>query len=158
MAAIVVEDGTGLATSNSYVSNTEINAYVADRGFTAVTSPETLAHIAMDWLEQQNFKGDKNTDAQALQWPRANVDIDGYTVLTTTIPQLLKDAQIELVIAISAGTSPLANLERETKIEKVDVIEVEYMTSSRSQTYLQAVEFKLKKLLKHSGQLRSIRV
>ena len=158
MATIVVEDGTGLANSNSYASEAELATYAADRGVTIAGTDTILLIQAMDYIEQQNFKGDKNTDAQALQWPRANVYIDNYPVLSTEIPQLLKDAQLEAAIATDGGNNPLANEDRATKKEKVDVIEVEYMDGARNSVYLKAVDNKLTKLLKNNGVVRSYRV
>lgn len=158
MATIVVEDGTGLTNSNSYVSEAELATYVADRGVTISGTDTILLIQAMDYIEQQNFKGDKNTDAQALQWPRFNVYIDNYAVGSDEIPQLLKDAQMEAVIATDGGNNPLANEERATKREKVGEIEVEYMDSALNSTYLKAVDNKLTKLLKYNGAMRSFRV
>ena len=76
MATIVVEDGTGLASSNSYVSEADFATYAADRGVTITGTSAVLLIQAMDSIEEENFKGNKYTDAQALQWPRDGVYID----------------------------------------------------------------------------------
>ena len=146
-ATIVVEDGTGKANSNSYISAADLTTYATDRGVTIAGTSEDLIIQAMDYIEQQPFKGVKGTDAQALQWPRYNVVIDNYYVSTSTIPQLLIDALAEVAIGIDGGNNPLANEDRATKKEKVDVIEVEYMDGARNKTYLAAAEAKLSKLL-----------
>ena len=148
MATIVVEDGTGKTDSNSYISEAELTTYATDRGITLSGTAAVLIIQAMDYIEAQNYKGYKLTDEQALQWPRGNVFIDGYAVDTDEIPVLLKDAQAEVCIGIDGGTNPLANEERATKREKVDVIEVEYMDGARNTTYLKAAETKLEKLIK----------
>lgn len=148
--ALIVEDGTGLTTSNTYASEAELAAYAAARGVTITGTDTQLLLTAMDYLESKNFIGDKYSSAQALQWPRINVYIDGYYVAYTTIPTLLKEAQIELALSIDGGTNPMANLDRETVREKVDVIEVEYSKSAMSRTYITAAETKLKKLTKNS--------
>jgi len=151
-ATIVIEDGTGKANSNSYVSETDLGTYATDRGFTLAASTDPLkADLlirAMDYLELQPFMGVKYTDAQALQWPRYGVTIDHYYVDVDAIPQLLIDSLCELAIGIDGGDSPLDNVSRETKKEKVGDIEVEYMDGTYSQTYLKASEMKLNKLLK----------
>lgn len=151
MTAIVVEDGTGLTNSNSYVSESELTTYATNRGITLVGVNTVLLHISMDYLEQQNFKGVKNTDEQSLQWPRYGVYIDGYYVDNDFIPDLLKESQMEFAIGIDAGNNLLAVIGRETKREKVDVIEVEYMDGARDNVYITAAETKLKKLLMGGG-------
>lgn len=155
MATITVEDGTGKTDSNSYCSETVLGTYATDRGITLVADTDQKKSIlliqAMDYVEQQNFKGCKYTDAQALQWPRGAVYIDGYYVDADTIPQLLIDALCEVCIGIDGGTNPLANVTRETKMEKVGEIAVEYMDSARDSTYLKAAETKLTKLLRSGG-------
>jgi len=160
MAAIVVEDGSGLSTSNSYITEAELSTYATDRGVTLSGTPAVLLIQAMDYLESQIFQGVKNTDAQALQWPRYNVVIDNYSVSSSAIPTLLKDALAELCIGIDGGTNPLANLSRETVREKVGEIEVEYSPNSYAATYLAAAETKLRKLLSNSSRLsaRAVRV
>jgi hypothetical protein len=145
--AIVVEDGTGLANSNSYISEAELTTYATDRGITLVGTASANLLLSMDYIEQQPFKGYKYTDEQALQWPRGNVWIDGYEVDTDEIPQLLRDAQAEFAIAIDAGNNPLATESRATKKEKVGDLEVEYMDGARNSTYVAAGESKLTKLL-----------
>ena len=60
---------------------------------------------------------------------------------------LLKEAEMELCIALDGGVNPLANQDRETRKEKVGELEVEYAPSSAAITYLTAVQAKLKKLV-----------
>jgi len=149
--AVIVETGTGSATANSYVSEADLAAYASARGITLTATTEALQTQillrAMDYLEQQNFKGSKYSEAQALQWPRLSVFIDGFSIDYNEIPQLLIDALCEIAIGVDAGNSPLADVSRETKKEKVGAIEVEYMDGARSQTYLKAAAYKLTKLI-----------
>lgn len=153
MATITVETGTGSSSANSYISEADFETYASDRDITLTGSSDVLLITAMDYLEQQTFKGTKNTEAQALQWPRFNVWIDSYSVETTTIPTLLKDALCEIAIGIDGGNNPLADEDRATKREKVGDIEVEYMDGSRNYTYLKAAHAKLKKLLKYQSNM-----
>ena len=152
MATIVVEDGSGKTDSNSYISEAGLTTYATDRGITLTGDAAVLLIQAMDYIEQQPFKGYKLTDDQALQWPRGNVMIDGYSVGTDEIPVLLQDALCEVALGVDAGNNPLAAEGRSTKREKVDVIEVEYMDGARNKTYLAAAEAKLHKLLKVGGR------
>lgn len=148
MATIVVEDGTGKTDANSYVSEAELSTYATDRGVTISGAASVLLIQAMDYIEQQPFQGEKHTETQALQWPRAWVVIDGFAVNSDEIPQLLKDCVCEAAIAIDGGTNPLANESRATKMEKVGDIAVEYTDTARNVTYLKALETKLTKLLR----------
>ena len=148
MATIVVEDGTGLTNSNSYISEADFSTYADDRGITLTGDTAILLITAMDYIEQQPFQGSKYTEAQALVWPRINVVVDGYTIDSDEIPTLLKDALCEVAIGVDGGNNPLLNEDRSTKREKVGDIEVEYMDGARNYTYLKAAENKLSKLLR----------
>jgi len=148
MATVTVETGTGSVSSNSYISEADFETYAADRDITLTGTSAVLLITAMDYIEQQPFKGLKGSDAQALQWPRYGVSVDGYYVDTDEIPQLLKDALCEVAIGVDAGNNPLLTEDRATKKEKVGDIEVEYMDGARNSTYLKAAESKLQKLLK----------
>lgn len=145
---ITVEDGTGLTNSNSYASEAELTAYATARGVTIAGTEAILLIQAMDYIESQDFKGDKYSSTQALQWPRINVVVDSYYLDRDTLPVLLREAQMEVALSIDGGTNPMSNVGRATKMEKVDVIEVEYMDNAAESVYLMAAETKLKKLVK----------
>ena len=147
MATIIVETGAGLTNSNSYVSESDLATYATDRGVTITGTAAVLIIQAMDYLESRQFLGTKSDIDQALQWPRFGVEVDAYYVDSDEIPTLLKQAEMEICIAIDGGVDPLANLGRETKREKVGDLEVEYAIGARPDTYLTAAEAKLRKLL-----------
>jgi hypothetical protein len=148
MATIVVEDGTGLANSNSYASEAQLTTYAADRNVTVTGAADVLLITAMDYIEQQPFKGNKNTKEQALQWPRFSVWIDSYSIDSDEIPLLLLEAQMEAALAVDAGNNPSGTVDRATKREKLDTLEVEYMDGARDQEFNRALETKLRKLLR----------
>jgi hypothetical protein len=147
MATIIVETGAGLTNSNSYVSESDLATYASNRGVTITGTAAVLIIQAMDYLESRQFLGTKSDIDQALQWPRFGVEVDAYYVDSDEIPTLLKQAEMEICIAIDGGVDPLANLGRETKREKVGDLEVEYAVGARPDTYLTAAEAKLRKLL-----------
>lgn len=102
---LVVEDGSGLSNSNSYVSEAEADAYQSIRGNTAwtgQTSQDKEKHLllAMDYMLKKfrgNWRGTKASSDQALDWPRYDViDTDGYLIASNVVPQDVKSAQIEL--------------------------------------------------------------
>lgn len=158
MATIIVEDGTSVANANSYLSEADLNVYAGSRGIILSGVSSELLIQAMDYIEQQDFKGDKASEAQPLLWPRDNVWLDGYYLDTGTIPQLLKDAVAEAAIAVDNGTGPLSAVPRQTKREKLGELEVEYMDGAISQTYNKKLETKLRKLLRFGARLRTERV
>ena len=154
MATITKETGTGSSSSTSYADVADLTAYTGERnvtlGATNGDASEVLI-LAMDYLESKNFIGDKGTKEQALQWPRTGAQIDGYYIDPDEMPIVLLEAQMEVAIAIDGGVNPLANVPRETKREKVDVIEVEYSVAAHAQTYLKAAETKLERLVRPTG-------
>lgn len=133
--SLIVEDGTGKTDADSYVSVADCTTYAAARGI-ALTGDTAAIEVniikAMDYIESQNFKGYKYTDEQALQWPRGSVSIDGYSVDVDEIPTALINALNEAAIVENQGSEILPTNERETKREKVDVIEVEYVDGARN--------------------------
>ena len=150
-ATIVVEDGTGKTDSNSYVSAADLATYGTDRGVTISGTAEDLLIKAMDYLEDQRFKGNIASDTQALQWPRNYVVIDGYYVESTEIPQLLIDAECEIALAIDAGNDPLQDVGRTKSKTTVGPITVEYEKGTRDFTKVQRIDSKLRKLLIAGG-------
>jgi hypothetical protein len=151
MATIIVENGTVVAGANSYVSEADLTAYAADRGVTLTTALDVLIIKAMDYIESLSFIGDKHTEAQPLQWPRDEVYIDRYYIERETIPKELKNGVYTAALAIDAELDPLRIVERATKREKVDVIEVEYMDSAASEAIVRTISAALYKILRPGG-------
>lgn len=145
--ALIVEDGTGKTDADSYVSEADCTTYAAARGYTMSGDAEISIIKAMDYIESQNFKGYKYTDEQALQFPRGNVYIDDYAILVTSIPPELVNALCEAAMIQDAGSEILPTNERETKREKVDVIEVEYSDGARNTPSYPKINVHLDKLI-----------
>lgn len=144
--ALEIEDGTGKANANSYVTVAELEAYAEARGVVLPNTEaavETLLIQAMDYVEsfRAKYQGRKtwprpdmdaaHPHAQALQWPRTGVVIDcDYNLPDNVIPQELKSAQMQAAIEAHNGLILMPSSDgRVVKKEKVDVIETEYMTS-----------------------------
>jgi hypothetical protein len=110
--AFLVEDGTGLALSNSYGSVADADTYFLDRAiaaWAALDDPAKQAALiaATDYIDARFghlFQGAKvDADVQALEFPRdAFVDADDVPI----IPTKLKQATFEY--ALRASASPLA--------------------------------------------------
>jgi hypothetical protein len=92
---LIVEDGTGLTTANSYVSEAEADAYFeivpaySDvwAAYTA-TEKENLLRMATRVLDARtSWEGHKQVDESALRWPRKHVrDRDGLLVDSDLVP------------------------------------------------------------------------
>ena len=108
--ALVVEDGTGLANSNSYVTESEYETYLDNHGLTDPTGDTEAALVrATSYIDAKyrgQFQGWKVFGRlQALEWPRHNAyDASGEYISYLTIPIELKYAVIEA--AIREKTSP----------------------------------------------------
>ena len=156
MATIIVEDGSIVATA-------EFTQYCADRNITisgTYGDESELLILAMDYFEQQPFRGIKFIETQPLQFPRSDLFIDGYLSNSSQIPELVKDAQITIAISIMAGNDPLSTVDRAVKREKVDVIEVEYMDNASISTVIRSIGNAMRKLVTSStggNNIRTIR-
>lgn len=157
MATIVVEDGSIVASANSYVTEAELTTFATDRGITISGTNADLLINSMDYIETREFKGLKRTRDQALQWPRTDVYIDGYYVNADSIPQDLKNAQMQTALSIDAGNSPAAVIDQKALKEKVDVIEVEYSQGSSANSIDPRINYWLRKLILSGGGLRAVK-
>ncbi len=102
-----VEDGTGLAGSNAYLSVTEADDYHEGRGNTAWADGAVTTALkqdaivrATDYIEKRfgtKFRGCRRSGDQALEWPRLDAwDDSGYSF--ADIPVKLKQAVAEYAI------------------------------------------------------------
>ena len=75
--ALIVEDGTGLVDSDSYISLADARTFAANYGIT-LPADDTEAEITLRQgtqyvdLQEDCFVGDRLTDTQALAYPRNN--------------------------------------------------------------------------------------
>lgn len=104
--AFTVEDGTGLTTATSYLSEADADAYHLDRGNEAWTDAdsgdrEAALVLATDYLDTEfRFLGLILTDDQALAWPRSGVaDQEGRDVPDDAVPVQIERATAELALA-----------------------------------------------------------
>jgi hypothetical protein len=120
--SLIIEDGTGLINSESYIDVSFADAYFLKRGITewaTLTNREQLIVRAMDYIENNyTYQGAKLVSTQALQFPRL---INGETVY----PIALKNAVCELALK-SNEEDLLADTDKTTIREKVGPLEIEY--------------------------------
>lgn len=99
---LILEDGTGLSTANTYASVAEADAYHDSRlhalAWTAATTPvkERALAMATTTLDAMTaWQGSRATAAQALAWPRTGATFDGLLV-EDVVPAPVKRATAEL--------------------------------------------------------------
>ena len=135
-----VEDGTGVALANSYLTVAEADAYHDDRGHTTWTGTDAVKQAALiaatDYIET-NYRwgtGYKASDDQGLSWPRSSaIDRHGYSFDVDEVPVEVKNACAYLALEALSATlgGPLGRTQKKVK---VDVIEVEYDDSAKADT------------------------
>ena len=150
--ALVIETGSQSTTANSYITVDNYKTYRDDRyGVGNNPSNDQITQYiyrAMGYFETLNFKGFKASEEQALQFPRQDLVIDGYSIQTDEIPKQVLTALYELTYAYEAGTPPDAAVSRETQIETIGNISVTYKNRSAEKVITPAVTNALKKLIK----------
>ncbi|MDI6742656.1 MAG: hypothetical protein QMD11_07940 [Smithella sp.] len=158
--ALIVEDGTGIATADSFCSVEYANIYHANRGNAAwalldeVNQKEPALRKATDYIGsvyRNRWQGSRVYPLiQALDWPRKGVVVDEVSVLSTIVPQKIKRACAELALRASAGDLQ-ADLTQGVLQETVGPISITYDKSSPQQIRYAAVEALLAPFLKFGG-------
>ncbi len=149
--ALIIEDGSGVANANSYVTAQQWDDWATARGISHTHSTNQIEEFiltAMDYIEAQNFIGRKATDAQSLQWPRTEVYIDSYSVNSDEIPNQLKNAVYEVTRTASDGNFALSARDRQTTQEKIGDITVTYKNNAGMKKETPAVRSALRKIVK----------
>lgn len=164
--ALIIEDGTGKADSESYCSVATADKFHADRGneaWDSVDNKEAALRKAADYMRQtyQPFwLGARVLNTQALDWPRELVprsDLLGHSYhANNIIPKEVILAQAEL--ALKASTEDLLpDAEPPVASEQVGPIAVHYFQNSvRNKKYL-SVDRTLAPFLRFNGALKLVR-
>lgn len=131
--AIVIEDGTGKANSNSFVTAAEATTYAADRGFDFPADEadvEKLLIKACDFMLglEARFKGLRTNQDQRLPFPRVRVLLfSGVDYIAfDEIPERLKEAQMRLAVSANEAELRPDGTGQEVVREKVGPLEVQY--------------------------------
>ena len=140
---LIVENGTGLADAESFISVADATTYHAAMGNVA------WALLSTDKMEQslrkgtaymgqvygQRLQGIRISMNQALDMPRVGIVANGYAVLAAVIPTQFQWACAELALRASAGEL-LADTEQQITRETIGPITTEYdKTSSQAKRY-----------------------
>lgn len=154
--ALIVEDGSRVANSNTYISLADAETYMADRidaNWTSAATPEKNAALieAGMYLNSLNWKGSKVVRDQSMELPRQDfTDGDGFEFTTTMIPAEVPDAQVEGAREHIAGSILLPTVKPDNMIKrkKIDVLEKEFFAGASSgQTSFSKIDSLLSGLL-----------
>jgi len=137
--AIIIEDGSGVATANSYNTDAEYVAYAAARGI-SIGATATAREIELisggDYTEQFLTAFIlKTTTSQALRYPQSSSYASGVLVASTEIPKELKRAQLEAAVSKFKGdldAASSASTTGDVKSQQLDTLKVEYYQSASS--------------------------
>lgn len=159
---LIVENGTGLSTAQSYVSVADADARHVALGNSAWTGTDAVKEAALRRATQymlQEYRtrwaGTRLLRAQALDWPRYGVTVDGYTIETTIVPDEVANACADLALrALSEDLAP--DLERAIVREKVGPLETEYSAYSPQSKRFAAVIGLLRPYLKGSPAMAEL--
>jgi len=138
--ALVVEDGSGIANADSYISladaRTLLNNLGQDLDLVDATAEQQL-RLAKDYVDsfRDKFKGYKGTREQSLQFPRHNVYIDGWLFPSDQVPTEIKEAQAIAAYEVAQGeTLQSTGSGRKVQSEKLDVLEISYFKNSATES------------------------
>lgn len=135
--ALVVEDGTGLASANTLASRAELIEFGALRGATIPDDATSDVHLihAMDALALYDFVGAPVNADQGTPFPRIayvnGYPEDGLLFPSDEVPAPVKRAQLLLALASFKGTPLLAPVAAgpTLKRRKVGPMEREYFSA-----------------------------
>lgn len=135
--SIIVETGTALPNAESYASVAAADARCAAFG---LASWAALANDAkeialrgatrfMVAVYRTRWAGRRCTREQALDWPRYDVCVDDFVVVSNTVPVEVVNACIDLAARAGAGEELLPDLDtgnNQIKRDKTGPLETEY--------------------------------
>ena len=160
---LIVEDGTGLATAESYVSVADAGTRHTNLGNTAWTGTDAVKEAALRRATQfmlqryrGRWQGTRINSTQALDWPRSWVVVDGYAVDADIVPVDVANACADLALKALSETLN-ADLERGILREKVGPLETEYDAYSPQAKRYPAIDQALAPYLAGGGMSRLVR-
>ena len=165
---MIVENGTGLPTADSYVSIEFADDYFSARGVSGwgaltVEQKEQSLIRATDFIDNiYQWYGKKATTEQSLRFPRVNLtDYEGMLVIG--VPYCLKKAVCEAAQLVSSGTElfQTKNENGDVVSETITTLSFTYSKSDKSEkttqtTLYDSINTLLRGLFKESSQNKVI--
>lgn len=161
---LIIEDGSQVAGSNSFLTDAEYVAYAAARGLTIgadAPTREIELILAVDYLTsiESRFKGTRVESDQSLLYPRRNVIIFSDLFDQDSIPIQLKNSQAEAAIAANTQLLLTNETNQDIQSQKVDVIEQSFFEGgSWAVARLDRVNAAIRELLIAGGFSRTVRI
>lgn len=155
---LVVENGTGLSTAESYVSVADADARHTALGNAAWTGTDAAkeaalrrATVYMEQAYRMRWLGSRAVETQALSWPRyITQQVDGWYIDSNEVPAAVVSSCADLALrALSADLN--ADLTQGIKREKVGPLETEYSEYSPQAARYRAVDMALAPYLTGGG-------
>ena len=176
---LIVEDGTGVTSAESYITVADADTYFSNRGNTTwaaltTTAKEQALRKGCDYLVQTyrlRWKGVRVASTQSLDWPRASVErtdysysgLNGYTTVggvyyfpSDEVPTEVSRANAELAYR-SLSADLLADVGAQVKSETVGPISVTYQDGARQSTSYKAIDAMLAPYLQAAGMISVVR-
>ncbi len=143
--ALIVEDGTGLSTAESYISVADADTYIAAYKGANTTwdgateaDKEIAARQATQYLDGRFYwKGQVSSSTQVLDFPR-DLIYDEIGTEIEGVPTGLEQACATAMLLIVTGETLTVNVSRDDQVKrkKVDVLETEWeVGASQQPTY-----------------------
>jgi hypothetical protein len=139
--ALVVENGTGLSTAESYVSADDADTYLVARGAPATweaasdVKRQQALRVATEWLDARmmyRWLGQVVSASQALAWPRAGVyDINDVYVASDAVPTAVERATAEAAAAFIEDASSLQPGNADAGDVEVETVKLGSVTHTR---------------------------
>lgn len=156
---LTTETGAGLPNADTYASVAQADARCAALGGTdwalrTDADKEVALRNATQFMlanYRQRWTGRRVYQTQALDWPRWNVVVDGFPVLSSVVPVEVVNACIDLAARAASGTELMPDLERAIKQDTVGPITTIYEDGSPERPRYTAVDHALAPYLRGSG-------
>lgn len=162
--SLIVENGTGLSTAESYISVAATDTRMTALGnapwaaLTTAQKEEALRRAAqyMEQAYRTRWVGCRAHQVQALSWPRyINELVDDIYIASDIVPADIANACADLALKAAAGELN-ADLERGVVRKKVGPLETEYDRNSPQSTRYRAIDMALALYLKGSSAMATL--
>lgn len=140
---------------NSYIDEAEATSYFGDRLYAedwmGATSDDRRKALLMArrTIDQQAFLGDRSNPDQLLAWPRCGV----HGVASGTVPQGVKEAQLELALALLRKDLTAENPKHGIRRAQAGPVSIEYDGGVQEKVLPKAVLGALRPFLISEGGL-----
>lgn len=139
---LVIENGSGVAGANSYVSVNDASVFFSARELSIPSAGHLLQ--AADFIENLSFAGSTTHDTQIMSFPRTGIfDLNKRPYTENAVPRAVINAQLWLSNYIRDGFSPSAVATQAIKKEKVDSLEVEFFGAGETSNTSPLVQYGL---------------